>query len=156
MDILVIDGDASIQETLKMFFQEKGHEVVMCSTGREALAWGDQPSPDIAIVDGGLPDINGLDLLDRVRSMFPGTGILVIIPRGDEDAWKGAREKGAWGWLEEPLDVENLECALDRVTRPATAGSPEPGTKRVLQSDTASGQAVPGSQARTIEQKEGS
>lgn len=132
MNILILDSDSSIQETLEMFFREKGHAVVTCSSGREALAWRDRASPDVAIVDSGLPDIDGMDLLDCLRAVFPETRVLVIIPQGDEEAWKEAEKRGAWGWIEEPLDVEDLECGLDQVTRPATACSRESGAERGL------------------------
>lgn len=138
-----------------MLFLENGHDVITCNSGREALAWCDLVSPDVAIIDTRLPDINGLDLLDSMRQRFPGFQAIVIIPQGDEEAWTGAEKRGASAWIEEPLDLEDLEIALERVARPETASSRKSGTEKSPQTDTVTRRPAPGPQSRTIEQEEG-
>lgn len=71
-DILVIDDDPVIRETVGDVLREHGHHVDRVDRGQDALARIGQPRPvDLAIVDCRLPDISGLDLLRSIKTRSP-------------------------------------------------------------------------------------
>jgi len=59
MKILIVDDERSILDTLEMFFQQKGFEVLTSQNGKSSLALVRQHSPEIVILDIRLPDLNG-------------------------------------------------------------------------------------------------
>ena len=66
--ILIVDDERSILESLEMFLGEKGHSVYTASSGQEGLDVLHQEKPDVVILDIRLPDLNGLDVLDRSQA----------------------------------------------------------------------------------------
>jgi len=85
MKVLIIDDDKNIIESLKMTFNICWPETVIISTrlGEEGIQMVEEQSPDIAILDLGLPDISGFEVLKKIRQ-FSNIPIIILTVRGDE------------------------------------------------------------------------
>ncbi len=115
--ILVVDDEPSILETLFMFFEEKGMTVFIAATGEEGLALFDKKEPQVVILDIRLPDANGLDILTAMgKRQFPAK-IIMITAFQDMETTIQAMKQGAFDYIHKPLDINQVEQAVDRAIR---------------------------------------
>jgi two-component system response regulator AtoC len=112
--VLVIDDDRSIRRTLEKFFQSEGHEVVTAADGKEGLEKLKASAPDLVLLDLGLPEIDGLELLDRAQALKPLPPILVVTARDDMHSTVRAIQLGAYDYLVKPIDVDRLRLTAQR------------------------------------------
>lgn len=118
-DILVVDDDAGILETLEDVLLKEGHRVHTAKLGTAALNRLVQSPPvDVAIVDFRLPDISGLDLLNRLKVVSPDTEVILITEYASLATALDAINGQAAAYLVKPLDPDHLlktvEQALSR------------------------------------------
>lgn len=112
--ILVIDDEQSILETLQMFLEEKGLEVFTADTGQKGLQIFDAQHPQVVILDIRLPDSNGLDILEiMMEKNFP-SKIIMITAFQDMETTIQAMKRGAFDYIHKPLDINQVEQAVDR------------------------------------------
>lgn len=78
--ILVIEDERSIQKLLRAILISNGYEVVEAATGAEALSLISSHCPDAVLLDLGLPDMDGVELLRAVRKMVGGAGCGALRP----------------------------------------------------------------------------
>lgn len=114
-DILVIDDDPVIRETVGDVLREHGHHVDRVDRGQDALARIGQPRPvDLAIVDCRLPDISGLDLLRSIKTRSPETEVILITGHASLDGALAAMAGDASSYLVKPVDIAQLLSTVDR------------------------------------------
>ena len=65
--ILVVDDDETIRRTLRINLQARGYEVEVVASGRDALSTLEASPPDLVVLDLGLPDVDGIEVLRRLR-----------------------------------------------------------------------------------------
>jgi two-component system KDP operon response regulator KdpE len=114
--ILVIDDEPPIRKLLRMGLASQGYEVVEASNGKialEALAG----KPDLVILDLGLPDIDGLELLKRIRQRQEGVPVVVLSSRGDEAGKVAALDLGADDYVTKPFGMEELLARMRAALR---------------------------------------
>lgn len=116
LQILLIDDEVSILETLEMFFTEKGHQVFKAETGEEGFSLFCEHMPDIVIIDIHLPDCNGLEILSRIQNEGHLTKVIMITAYHDMATTIQAMKSGAFDYIHKPLDVDLVEDAIKRVT----------------------------------------
>ena len=115
--ILVIDDELSILETLRMFFEEKGMTVFTADTGTKGMLLFDSKTPQVVILDIRLPDCNGLDILkSMVKKQIP-SKIIMITAFQDMETTILAMKTGAFDYIHKPLDIDQVEQAVDRAAR---------------------------------------
>ncbi len=112
--ILLIDDEPSILETLEMFLTEKGHDVVTADNGSQGIARFKEHHPDIVILDIRLPDVNGLDVLDRIRSQEHAAKVIMITAFQDMETTIRAMKAGAYDYIHKPLDIDAVERSVNR------------------------------------------
>jgi two-component system KDP operon response regulator KdpE len=116
--ILLVDDEAAIQRALVPLLRSRGYEVDVARTGREALKTTAQKSPDLIVLDLGLPDLEGTEVCRSVRegSKVP---IVVLSARGGEADKIAALDLGADDYVTKPFSPEELlariRVALRRV-----------------------------------------
>jgi len=115
--ILVVDDERSILETLEMFLSEKGHQVFKADTGTKGFALFCAHKPEIVILDIRLPDCNGLDLLNRIRTEECLTKVIMITAFQDMETTIQAMKRGASDYIHKPLDADAVEKAISRALR---------------------------------------
>ncbi len=125
MKILVVDDEPQILRALQINIKARGDQVLAAATGVEALALAARHRPDIAIVDLGLPDIPGLDVIVGIRG-WSNLPILVLSGRSDTESKVAALDAGADDFIDKPFAIEELFARLRAVLRRNPTGDPSP------------------------------
>jgi two-component system KDP operon response regulator KdpE len=107
LKILVVDDEQPIRKLLRLGFLAEGYEFLEAANGKIAVQMLSQ-KPDLVILDLGLPDINGLDLLQKIRGSHEGLPIVVLSSRSDELTKVQALESGADDYVTKPFGMEEL------------------------------------------------
>jgi len=129
--LLIIDDEESIRDSLSMAMG-RHYEVASCSGGREALEMLPALAPDLVLLDIGLPDMSGLEVLDHVRRLSPHAAVIMITAFEDLDTVISAMKRGAFDYLLKPLRMDTLKLCLERAKSSIRLGK----EIRVLQDKT--------------------
>jgi two-component system, NtrC family, nitrogen regulation response regulator NtrX len=105
--ILIIDDEPSIRTTLAGILEDEGHKTVLCESGEEAITHFARDEFDLAILDLWLPGIDGLSVLERLKSAGA-PPVIVISGHGNIDSAVRATRLGAYDFLEKPLSLERV------------------------------------------------
>jgi two-component system KDP operon response regulator KdpE len=114
--ILVVDDEPPIRKLLRMGLTSQGYEVLEAPNGKLALELLDK-KPALVILDLGLPDIDGLDLLRRIRHRHENLPIVVLSSRGDEAGKVAALDLGADDYVTKPFGMEELFARMRAAMR---------------------------------------
>lgn len=109
--VLVVEDELPIRRFLRAALEAEGYRVVEAKSLREGLAQSASAPPDLLLVDLGLPDGDGLELIRRVRE-WTATPILVLSARGRDDDKVAALDLGADDYLTKPFSVPELLARL--------------------------------------------
>ncbi len=135
--LLLVEDDAAIRRALIRALTELGHAVASSALGMSALQQIINDRPDLVILDLGLPDIDGADLLRMIRSVSQ-VPIVVATARDDESGVVDALSHGADDYVIKPFGPAQLDARIRAVLRrsnPAGAGGPQPTVVGDLQLD---------------------
>lgn len=114
--ILVIDDEPPIRKLLRMGLGTQGYEIFDAPNGKAALALLDN-RPDLVILDLGLPDIQGHDLLRMIRARDESVPIVVLSSRGDETGKVQALDLGADDYITKPFGMDELLARIRAALR---------------------------------------
>lgn len=120
--VLIVDDDDSFRETLTRAFDRRGWEARSASGAVEALRLAAEESPEHAVIDLRMPDIDGIELLKRLLTLDPAIRILVLTGFGSIATAVDAMRAGAVNYLTKPADASEIVAALDS----ASAANPSP------------------------------
>ncbi|MBI5200388.1 MAG: response regulator [Elusimicrobia bacterium] len=125
--VLVVDDERAIQRFLRPALEEHGFRVIEASSGRMALELCAAKKPDIILLDLTLPDIDGLDVLRRIRE-WSSAPVIVVSARGEESDKIAGLDQGADDYLTKPFSIEELLARVRVGLRHAerAAKDPEP------------------------------
>ncbi|MFP4037752.1 MAG: sigma-54-dependent transcriptional regulator, partial [Desulfobacteraceae bacterium] len=112
--ILVVDDEYSILESLEMFLGEKGHEVYKAASAEEGLDLFCRCGPEVVILDIRLPDMDGLEVLSRIRDYDSPAKVIMITAFHDMESTIQAMKKGAYDYFHKPFDPDDVERAVNR------------------------------------------
>jgi two-component system, OmpR family, KDP operon response regulator KdpE len=115
--VLVIDDEPPIRKLLRMGLSAHGYEILEAPSGRVSLELLEQKKPDLIILDLGLPDIQGLDLLKMIRSRNESVPIVVLSSRGDEAGKVQALDLGADDYVTKPFGMDELLARMRAALR---------------------------------------
>ena len=114
--VLVIDDEPPIRKLLKMGLTTQGYEILEAPSGKAALALLTQ-GPDLVILDLGLPDIQGHELLRMIRARNEVVPIVVLSSRGDEAGKVAALDLGADDYITKPFGMDELLARMRAALR---------------------------------------
>jgi two-component system KDP operon response regulator KdpE len=117
--ILVIDDEPQIQKMLGVILSHAGYEVVTAATGEKGLAEAVYKKPHAVLLDMGLPDMEGYDVLLRIREISDLPVIMVSV-RGQEEIKVKCLENGADDYITKPFSAVELMARLSAVLRRKT------------------------------------
>lgn len=108
--IVAIDDTPSIRTFLRVSLEDEGAEFHGASTAKGGLELCKKIKPDLVVLDLGLPDVDGLDILPQIKKTQPGDNppVIVLTVRKGKETIHEAYEKGADGYLTKPFMVEDL------------------------------------------------
>ena len=116
LKVLVVDDEPPIRKLLRMGLSTQGYEILDAPSGRVALELVAQ-KPDLIILDLGLPDIEGLELLRIMRQKNEGVPIVVLSSRGDEAGKVQALDLGADDYVTKPFGMDELLARIRAALR---------------------------------------
>ncbi len=116
--ILLVEDDPQVGELVKRFLEKEGFQVHWVRSGREALdrVW-EGARPDLVVLDRGLPDVEGLEVLKELRSLDPLLPVLLLTGRADEDSRVEGLLEGADDYLGKPFSLKELLARLKALLR---------------------------------------
>ncbi len=110
--ILIVDDEESIGDALRQVFEYEGHDVQVARDGPEGLEKVEAFRPDVTFLDVKMPGMDGLEVLDRIKEEDPQALVVMISGHGTIDTAVEATRKGAYDFLEKPLDTDRLLVTL--------------------------------------------
>lgn len=120
--ILIVEDDAHIRRLLKATLQRAGHEAVEAADARQALALLDIEHPDVVLLDLGLPDRDGLELIEPMRLRSAAT-LIVVSAREDSAEKVAALDLGADDYVTKPFDTDELLARIRTALRHQRTGT---------------------------------
>lgn len=123
--ILVVDDDRALLRALAINLRARHFDVETAADGATALAHAARTPPDIAIVDLGLPDIDGIDVVTGLRG-WTTVPIIVLSARDTQSSKVDALDAGADDYITKPFGMDELLARIRAALRRATASTPAP------------------------------
>jgi len=112
LKILVIDDEKSIRNTLKDILGFEGFQVELAENGRDGIDLVLTSDFDIILCDIKMPELDGLEVLEQIRKIKPESTVVMISGHGSIDTAVEAIKKGAFDFIEKPLDLNRLLITL--------------------------------------------
>ena len=106
--ICIVDDEPSILNTLSSILEDERYQVTIAKTGGEALKVIQMEVPDVVLLDIWMPELDGLEVLKRVREQFPHIMVIMMSGHGSVETAVKATKLGAYDYLEKPLDLEKV------------------------------------------------
>lgn len=125
MKVLIADDDPQIQRALGVLLRSRGDEVIVAVDGAEALAAATTREPDVCLVDLGLPQLSGFDVIAGIRRVSA-VPVLVLSGRTDSADKVRALDAGADDYVTKPFGIEELLARLRALVRRAGRDVPVP------------------------------
>jgi two-component system KDP operon response regulator KdpE len=126
--ILIVDDEPQILRALRINLQARHYDVVTAAAGGEALHAAATHRPDLVVLDLGLPDIDGVDVIRKLRSWTP-VPIVILSGRMDSHHKVDALDAGADDYVTKPFSLEELLARIRAVTRRLAGPEPVPPTR---------------------------
>ena len=112
--ILLVDDEAGIRKVLNIALSDMGYRVITAQNGKEALRKFEDKKPPIVLTDIKMPEMDGIELLRRVKQNHPDTEVIMISGHGDMDLAIKSVKYEATDFVTKPINDEILEIALNR------------------------------------------
>lgn len=124
-EILVVDDDTIIRETLCELLS-LDHDCQGAATAEDALAKLEAQAFDVVLTDVSMPGLSGLDLLNRVVELYPGTPVIIISGLSDQEHAESLIGQGAIDYLLKPFRLEVVEESVKRALEHRYRTQPTP------------------------------
>lgn len=121
--VLVVDDDPAMLRTLTINLRARDYDVETAGDGRSALQIVDERMPDVVLLDLGLPDIDGINVLKQLRS-FTQVPVIVVSARTGPDDKVEALDLGADDFITKPFSIEELLARVRVTTRRSAVQEP--------------------------------
>jgi DNA-binding response OmpR family regulator len=131
--VLIADDEPMVVHLLKTVLRRLGHTVLTAKGGKAAVSKFANHRPEVTILDLNMPDMNGIDLLRKIRSVDRQAPIIVWSGVGTETLEREAQELGVTEFVKKGLSFHELGAALQRVLR----------AQDLYQGETFSGRNIP-------------
>jgi two-component system KDP operon response regulator KdpE len=150
--VLIVDDEPQIVRALRVNLAARSYEVIAAVTGRQALDAVAQQHPDVVILDLGLPDLDGVEVIRGLRG-WSTVPILILSGRLESQQKIRALDAGADDYITKPFNVEELLARIRAVTRRSISGQESPivvmgsvtvdlQAHRVFRTDVADGEDI--------------
>src|SRR4051812_48040559 len=113
--VLFVDDEPSLQEFMRAELPRIGHEVTVCPDGTTALKVLAKATFDAAILDLRMPDMTGIDVLERLKQVSPDTEAIIMTGYASKDTATEAWRLGAFDYIAKPCKLGEIEGILFRI-----------------------------------------
>ena len=113
--ILVIDDEQSIRDLLNTLLRRKGYDVVLAESGRKGLELFRRERPDVVVLDLKMPGMDGLTVLQQVRSLDLRQPVIVLTGAGTAEAEQQVRALEVTEYVEKEFSLHHLGDSLKRL-----------------------------------------
>jgi two-component system KDP operon response regulator KdpE len=131
--VLLVDDDLPLGRALGINLKARGMEVEIATSGQAALDLVARFRPDVVILDLGLPDLDGIDVLHGIRGWNP-VPVLVLSARATSDEKVAALDAGADDYITKPFEMNELLARVRAAVRRGVMASESPGPQSVTTS----------------------
>ena len=112
--LLIVDDEKGIRDALTQVFEYEGQEVRVAEDGPDAILIAKEFQPDLVFLDVKMPGMDGIEVLARLEDESPGSVIIMISGHGTIDTALEATRRGAYDFLQKPLDTDRLLVTFRR------------------------------------------
>ena len=112
--ILLVDDEDTIRLFLEKTLRDEGYEALTAATGEEALDMAFDKLPDLILLDLKLPDMNGIEVLKRIKAEIPEICVIMLTAFGDIETAVSAMKRGAFDFVSKPVNLEQLLMAVGK------------------------------------------
>jgi two-component system KDP operon response regulator KdpE len=123
MRVLLVDDDATLRRTLGIALRAAGHEALLVADGRSALQALREDKPDVVVLDLGLPDVSGVEVLRQLRG-WSTTPVVVLSARAESTEKVQALDLGADDYVTKPFGMDELLARVRAAARRAGSDLP--------------------------------
>jgi DNA-binding NtrC family response regulator len=117
--VLIVEDHEATRETLALLFEKEGFTVCGAGSIREASELFKTDRPGVALVDIGLPDGNGLDLMEAFAAQDPNVPVIVLTASDQKGLAKEASKRGAFSFIQKPYGFSDVLAAVRNALRRA-------------------------------------
>jgi DNA-binding NtrC family response regulator len=110
--VLVADDEFLIRWSLSEALSKEGYDVKVVEDGNKAVETMKSEFYDFVITDLMMPELNGWEVLERVRETCPKTRVIIVTAHGAKDTETAAKERGACGYIEKPEIIDKVKELL--------------------------------------------
>jgi two-component system KDP operon response regulator KdpE len=107
--ILVVDDEPQLADVLQEYLSSRGHHVETAPNGEAALAAIARARPDVVLLDLHLPDLDGLEVLRRIRGLAT---VIMVTANTDEHVARQTLKSGAFDYVTKPIDFHHLDLVI--------------------------------------------
>ena len=144
--ILLVEDERDIRETLRLQLEAEGYEVTETESGNEALMMAKSSPFDIVLTDVMLPDLNGIELVERLRHVSPCPVTVVMTGFGSVEMAVNAIKAGAVDFLSKPFSVDVLSATMASAVRVKSLQDENVELKKTVKGQFSLGKFVSSSQ----------
>ena len=116
MKILIIDDERSIRNSLKEILMDEGYEVDVAENGAQGCAMVEKEKYGVVFCDIKMPEMDGMEVLDRFATMGVDAAVVMISGHGDIDTAVECIKKGAFDFIQKPLDLNRILITIKNAT----------------------------------------
>ena len=116
MKILIIDDERSIRNSLKEILADEGYDVDVAENGAQGCAMVDKEKYSVIFCDIKMPEMDGMEVLDRLTQMGVDSAVIMISGHGDIDTAVECIKKGAFDFIQKPLDLNRILITIKNAT----------------------------------------
>lgn len=135
--ILVIDDDLDICQLLRRYLNKNGYSVVIAGTGKDGLDLLEKEQPDLVMTDFRLGDMDGIEILTRIREKSPKTPVIIITGYSEIRSAVNVMKLGALDYITKPLLPEEILHAVQKALDTSGSDSVGPSPTSYAQGETA-------------------
>ncbi|MBI1920928.1 MAG: sigma-54-dependent Fis family transcriptional regulator [Geobacter sp.] len=107
-NILVVDDEESIRSSLGGILEDEGYRLLFATNGVEALEVAKKESPDLVLLDIWMPQMDGLETLQRLKELYPSLTVVMMSGHGTVETAVRSTKLGAYDFIEKPLSLEKV------------------------------------------------
>ena len=112
--ILIVDDDEVIQETLLDVLKKRGYDIFLAGSGKVALETIKKNIIDLVLLDMRLPDVDGLDVLKRVKELDSEILVIMMTAYSDIQTAVAAMKSGAYHYINKPFELDELKLLIEK------------------------------------------